>query len=295
MRPTPRALAAAGLAALIARQALARPPRHGSWQVTNYRGRPVTRWGGAALAQGIVGGAVGLILSRRTAPPERRVLTATALAAAGAGVLGAVDDLAGTTSSKGLAGHLSALRHGELTTGAIKVAGLGLTGLATAAVADSGPGWSVARRPSAISGLVVDAALVAGAANLANLLDLRPGRAVKVGLVLAGMLPGRAPVVIAGAALAVLPDDLAERVMLGDCGANALGAALAASTLGHGTRRSRLLALGGITALTLASERISFSRVIADTPWMDRWDRWGRRRSDDDLTGDTPADDDVTA
>jgi hypothetical protein len=57
----------------------------------------------------------------------------------------------------------------------------------------------------------VDGALVAVAANLLNLFDLRPGRALKVGLLAAAAVDAPGP---AGAALALLPGDLRERTML---------------------------------------------------------------------------------
>ncbi len=80
-----------------------------------------------------------------------------------------------------------------------------------------------------------------------------------------------------GAALGVLPDDLGERVMLGDCGANAVGALLGlrlAAVPGRGTRAA---VLAVVTALTLASEKVSFTRVIESTPGLRELDRLGRR------------------
>ncbi|MGW0451159.1 hypothetical protein ACWDWV_37955, partial [Streptosporangium sandarakinum] len=206
-----------------------------------------------------------------------RVRVAALLAAAGAGGLGAYDDLYGVTASKGFRGHLGALAKGEVTSGAVKIAGIGLTGLAAAAL--------TARRPA---DAVIDGMLVAGAANLANLFDLRPGRAIKVGLLagaplLAAGLRRGDPVVAAlaalplGASAALLPEDLGERAMLGDAGANALGALLgltAAVTLG---RPGRLAALGTVAALTAASEKVSFTKVIAGNPVLNRIDMLGRR------------------
>ena len=82
--------------------------------------------------------------------------------------------------------------------------------------------------------LIADAVLVALCANLANLLDAAPGRATKVGaaafvlLVIGVGVPAAlvAPAVVVGAALGLLLDDLREHLMLGDAGANALGAVL---------------------------------------------------------------------
>src|SRR5207237_1377017 len=76
--------------------------------------------------------------------------------------------------------------------------------------------------------------LIALAANLANQLDRRPGRVTKVGLVVFVVLaltvsqPDRLEgvAVVVGATAALLVDDLRERLMLGDVGANVLGACL---------------------------------------------------------------------
>src|SRR5664279_3942489 len=134
--------------------------------------------------------------------------------------------------------------------------------------------------------LAVAAGVVAGTANLVNLLDLRPGRALKAVLV-AG-----APLVLgrgsggglvagpAGVALALLPGDLAERRMLGDAGANALGAVLGVGWAAGGGRASpgrRIVALVVLAAVTAASEVVSFSRVIDATPVLRGLDRIGRR------------------
>jgi UDP-N-acetylmuramyl pentapeptide phosphotransferase/UDP-N-acetylglucosamine-1-phosphate transferase len=221
--------------------------------------------------------AAGLATAALVAPGlTGRVRAGAAVAALGAGGLGAYDDLAGSGDRRGLRGHLGALQHGELTSGAVKIVGIGATGLVAAALAG--------RRGI---GLLLGGGVVAATANLVNLLDLRPGRALKAALVLA-LLDGRhastrsdsarLAAVAAGSALAVLPADLGERSMLGDAGANALGAVLGLAVVTAGTGRVRLAGrLAALTALTLASEKVSFTTVIEATPGLRELDRMGRR------------------
>jgi hypothetical protein len=136
---------------------------------------------------------------------------------------------------------------------------------------------------------VVGGAVIAGSANIANLLDLRPGRALKVVLLVAAPLVagGRgAPLsthssraiagAAAGAAAVAMPDDLAGRTMLGDTGANSAGALLGTAFVARYGLRGRLVALGVVTLLTLASERVSFTKVIESTPGVRELDALGR-------------------
>jgi UDP-N-acetylmuramyl pentapeptide phosphotransferase/UDP-N-acetylglucosamine-1-phosphate transferase len=132
---------------------------------------------------------------------------------------------------------------------------------------------------------LVGGAVIAGSANIANLLDLRPGRALKVVLLLAGpLVVGRqgghlstaTAAATAGAALAVLPGDLAGKTMLGDTGANSAGALIGAALVARTDLRGRLLALAAVTVLTLASEKVSFTKVIESSPWLRAIDALGR-------------------
>ncbi len=250
------------------------------WTRTNHRGEPVTLLEGPAAA---VAGAVAACVAAGIPARQRAAL---AVAATGAAVFGAYDDIAGSGDRRGFRGHLGALAHGQVTTGAVKIVGIGATGIAAGALT-GGPA----------ADLAVNSALVAGTANLLNLFDLRPGRAIKV--VLAAGLPVAAsqlairqagpgaterPATAAaaaaaplGAALALLPEDLGERAMLGDAGANALGAMLGAAAAGGLSRRSRVAMLAAVTALTAASEVVSFTKVIERTAPL-RWlDMLGRR------------------
>jgi len=225
------------------------------------------------------------------------------IAGAGAAALGCYDDLAGSGSSRGFRGHLGALRQGELTTGAVKLAGIGVTGLAASALlggsgrgsapaseAGSGPGGPSAAGsgpggPSALGAadILINAGLVAGGANLLNLFDLRPGRTIKVALGTGALLaaaPGRGRQAVAApmaAAAALLPEDLGERAMLGDGGANALGALLGTAAAVTLPRTARVVTLAAIVGLTGASEVVSFTKVIERTRPL-RWlDMLGRR------------------
>ena len=75
----------------------------------------------------------------------------------------------------------------------------------------------------------------------------------------------------------MLPEDLGERAMLGDSGANALGAMLGAGAAAALPRKARIAVLAAVAGLTAASEVVSFTKVIERTPPL-RWlDMLGRR------------------
>lgn len=272
-----RVLLAGGLAAAAARTAYAelnrRPPGGPeTWSRTNHRGEPVTLLEGPAAAAA----AVAATLITPGLPARSRA--AIALAGAGAAAFGGYDDLQGNGDRRGFRGHLGALARGEVTTGAVKIAGIGATGLAAGVLA----GRDRRDGGSAVD-VVINTALTAGGANLLNLFDLRPGRAIKVTLATGALLGAaspagrRAAAAPLGAALAVLPEDLGERAMLGDSGANALGAMLGAGAAAALPRKARIAVLAAVAGLTAASEVVSFTKVIEQTPPL-RWlDMLGRR------------------
>jgi UDP-GlcNAc:undecaprenyl-phosphate/decaprenyl-phosphate GlcNAc-1-phosphate transferase len=268
--------AAAGVARLAYAAASQRPPGGTkTWSRTNHRGEPVTLLEGPAVAAGAIAGVLARAsLRSATGAAAWRPALAVAAGGAGAAAFGAYDDLAGSGDRRGFRGHLGALRHGEVTTGAVKLGGIGVTGLVSAALAGGSP-----------ADVIINAGLVAGGANLLNLFDLRPGRAIKVAVASGALIgaggsrrgsgPGVAAPLAAG--LALLPEDLGERAMLGDCGANALGAMLGAAATGL-PRPARFALLAGIAGLTAASEKVSFTKVIERTPAL-RWlDMLGRPR-----------------
>jgi UDP-N-acetylmuramyl pentapeptide phosphotransferase/UDP-N-acetylglucosamine-1-phosphate transferase len=201
-------------------------------------------------------------------PPGARRSAALGVAA---GSLGLLDDLAGSSTSKGLGGHVGALREGRVTTGAVKLVGLGVAGLVAARSLDRGH-----RGPGAT---LLGGGVIAGTANLVNLLDLRPGRALKavVALGAPGVLSSAPAAAAVGASLGVIRDDLAAKTMLGDTGANAAGALLGHALAQRLGPAGRAVALANLVGLTLASERVSFSAVIERHQLLRRLDEWGRR------------------
>ncbi|MGW2551941.1 hypothetical protein [Streptomyces sp. NPDC001635] len=222
------------LAAAVTRTATAAlrataPGGRGRWERKNHAGRTVGLYAGPAVAAA-------------TALTAGRVRPAVGAAVLAAGLCGAYDDIAGAGDPRrGFRAHLSALRDGEVSSGAVKLFGISAAALATGAV--------LRKRPL---DTVLAAVVIAGTAHLVNLVDVRPGRAAGAVAVLGtlGLLhdgaAGELSAAAAGAATAVLADDLGERVMIGDTGAHALGAALgAAAVAGWAAPRARGSARGG--------------------------------------------------
>jgi hypothetical protein len=248
------------------------------FQRENFRGRLLPTAVGIIVALVVLAtDAVVAVIAAAGAEPDAAALEGlrlTTITALGFGLLGLLDDLGGAGESGGFAAHLRALAEGRLTTGAIKLFG----GAAVAVVVVA------TREPDSIGRVLADGALVALAANLGNLFDRAPGRTIKVTLVafLVLVLAVGAERELAGVALAVgagaglLTADLRERLMLGDAGANVLGAVLGLGVVLACSPGVRTVVLVLVAALNLASEWVSFSRVIAAAPPLRAADRWGR-------------------
>ncbi|MFI7283732.1 hypothetical protein ACIBOV_26060 [Micromonospora chersina] len=279
-------LLAVGAGALAARYVLREvrsSPSAPALERMNFRGRTVTLAAGPALA---VGAATAGALGAGSAPAGAAAL----LAGVGAGSVGLYDDIVGARpdqkAAKGFAGHLAALREGRVTAGLVKIAGVGAAGLGAAALlaADKRVAAHPRRQRAGAFGRGVDvllgAGVVAGTANLVNLLDLRPGRALKSGMLLGAPLAsgpyGGIAAGAVGAAAGLVREDLDERVMLGDSGANALGALLGVSLAARTGPLGRAGVLAVLAALTAASEKVSFTQVIQRTPGLRHLDELGR-------------------
>jgi UDP-GlcNAc:undecaprenyl-phosphate GlcNAc-1-phosphate transferase len=252
----------------------------------NYRQRTVVAGLGVALAVGLLAWAGPLALFTELAaraawlPRSGIAPDGAAIAAILAGIafalLGLLDDLVQDQGHRGFRGHLLALASGQITGGGIKLLGGALVALVAALLAGAGRPWYL---------MLVAAVVIASSANLANLLDLRPGRCTKVFLPLwlVGCLldptAGAWSAGLAGAAAGTFPLDLGERGMLGDAGANALGGVVGVLLVTGPSWLLWVLA-AVLLALQAASERVSFSRVIDGNRWLRAVDRLGRQNLD---------------
>ena len=189
-----------------------------------------------------------------------------------AGLVGFADDRWGGAGERGFAGHVGALSRGRMTTGLLKVLVLG-GGAVVFGVLEFGVGWRA----------LFAAFLLAGCANLANLFDVRPGRALKfLGVpvvVLLFLAPYGAVLAVAGVvggAVALFHFDLRGRIMLGDAGAAIWGAVLGYLVVTSGPGVVWWVAGGTIVGLTAVAEFSSISRVIEEVGALRALDLWGR-------------------
>lgn len=185
----------------------------------------------------------------------------------GFALLGLIDDIFGDKEHQGFKGHISALLKGKITTGAIKLFGGPIIAFVTL----------VPLMHYNTSNVFLDVIAISLVANVFNLLDLSPGRCSKYAIF--GLIPGCFLFVygsyqywIIGIVAMIMVLDLRERFMLGDAGANALGAMVGFNLVVGGSDalygspfQSNTLSIVVIAialGLNLLSEFVSFSKII---------------------------------
>lgn len=242
----------------------------------NYRGIEVPAAAGIAVLVGIVLGAGVVGFVHAIAPGARTPSSAAAVglpalaAAMGFGLLGLWDDIA-AGPERGWRGHVRSLVRGKASSGALKlVAGVGLA-IAIVSPLTRSFGWTL-----------VGAGVLAMMANVHNLLDVRPGRACKAYVLAAVPMLAiggpTAPALAAGlgAAIAFLRFDLRERGMLGDAGANGLGALAGIGVVLLGSHLALLATFGVLVVLHALADGPSLSKGIDRIPPLRALDRAGR-------------------
>ena len=266
--------------ALILAPAVLRMLSEGGHRKLNYRERSLPfPFGVLALAAALIA-LIPLMLvqvlgSAEVFHPETLPIAVYAL---GVLALGLIDDTLGEPRAerpirRGWRGHGAAVLRGQLSTGALKAAGsLGLALLAMSYLGLSNGRWLLA------------AAVLVLSTNAFNLLDLRPGRSTKAFVLLglgAGIGSGSprslwALGLFVGPALVAGFYDLRERAMLGDTGANLLGALAGLWLVLTLSGTGQLVALALLGALTVYGELRSISELVERTPGLRELDSWGR-------------------
>lgn len=246
----------------------------------NFRGDTIPC--GMGLLFVLIGGAESIAVTLMD-PRSFWILPAVIL---GFGLLGFLDDRYGTRGNGGFKGHFRALfRERRLTTGAAKAIGGGLIALAVGFSSTSDQ-MRLHSTPlaqgilqSTLGNTVLNAGIIALFANAINLVDTRPGRAMKVWWVLLAALLcleiGRVGVMylpwsyfgwilaaMGGVALVYTHRDLSAKSMLGDVGSNTLGAMLGLGCAGVFDTPTKLVILALLIAFNLFCEKYSVSKLL---------------------------------
>ncbi|HOO56367.1 MAG TPA: hypothetical protein PLN69_06065 [bacterium] len=224
-----------------------------------------------------------LVLSVRY-PGMKSFVGQVVLLCCGFGMLGLLDDIVQTREAGGFRGHLSRVggTH-EVSTALIKAAFGLLLSLLVAMIYWWEEGAFMA---------IVDGLIVALSANAINLLDVRPGRAVKgflaaTGFIVFGSLAGAymgfdvkifpvtwvimVPFMVWAVNFALI--DFKCLGMMGDAGSNVLGAMMGLLVVWELSITIRWVVLALLIAFHLMCEIVSFTEIIEKVrvlKWMDR-------------------------
>lgn len=192
------------------------------------------------------------------------------------GFLGFLDDMLGGSDRRGFKGHFGALMKGRLTTGGLKALGGGFIAFLMALFIGGSAGE-----------IVLNTFIIALFTNLLNLLDLRPGRAIKGFLlfliIIVLMAGGKVDLLLIapllGAVLYYFYFDLKALAMMGDAGSNVLGLLLGYLAAAFLPMTFRIGVLLFLIAIHLFTEKYSISSTIERVGVLKFFDQLGRGQS----------------
>ncbi|MGL5694463.1 MAG: glycosyl transferase [Peptostreptococcaceae bacterium] len=185
---------------------------------------------------------------------------------------GVLDDIIGNRDVSGLKGHFKSLLKGKLTTGGFKALFGGFIGILV----------SVSISTNIID-IIINTLIIALSTNFMNLLDLRPGRAIKVYSVimisifitLSGYIK-ILPLLILPNVLAYFNWDLKAKAMMGDTGSNVLGISIGILiTFGY-SFNIRLGWLVFLVLIHILTEKYSLTKIIENNKILNFIDKLGR-------------------
>lgn len=185
---------------------------------------------------------------------------------------GILDDIVGNRDVSGLKGHFKSLLKGSLTTGGFKALFGGFIGIVIS--------LGVSKN---IGDLVINTLIIALSTNLMNLLDLRPGRAIKMYLIIMIVLfltstgfVETLPLLIVPSVLAYFGYDLKAKAMMGDTGSNVLGISIGIIFVLGYSLNVRLLWLVFLIFIHVLTEKYSLTKIIEKNKILNFIDKLGR-------------------
>lgn len=185
---------------------------------------------------------------------------------------GILDDIIGNRDVSGLKGHFKSLLNGKLTTGGFKALFGGFIGLVI----------SIAISKN-IYDIVINTLIIALSTNLMNLLDLRPGRAIKGYLLISivllftlGEYTRNLLLLIFPNVIAYFNQDLKAKAMMGDTGSNVLGISIGILFVIGYPLKVRLIWLAFLIFIHILTEKYSLTKIIENNKFLNFIDKLGR-------------------
>lgn len=185
---------------------------------------------------------------------------------------GILDDIIGNRDVSGLKGHFKSLLNGKLTTGGFKALLGGFIGLVI----------SIAISKN-IYDIVINTLIIALSTNLMNLLDLRPGRAIKGYLLISivllftlGEYTRNLLLLIFPNVIAYFNQDLKAKAMMGDTGSNVLGISIGILFVMGYSLKVRLIWLAFLIFIHILTEKYSLTKIIESNKFLNFIDKLGR-------------------
>ena len=185
---------------------------------------------------------------------------------------GIIDDTIGNRDVSGLKGHFKSLLKGNLTTGWFKALFGGFVGIViSVSISDN------------ILDIVINTLIIALSTNLMNLLDLRPGRAIKgyISIIAIILLTTTGfnkilPLLILPNVLAYFNYDLKAKAMMGDTGSNVLGISIGILMVMGYNLNVRLSWLIFLVCMHILTEKYSLTKIIENNKVLNYIDKLGR-------------------
>ncbi|KXG76819.1 MraY family glycosyltransferase [Thermotalea metallivorans] len=236
----------------------------------NYKGEPIpVSMGLVFIPAAAVNTLILIIFAKQSSLLDYLILLTGVFAM---GIAGLLDDLLGNRNVTGLKGHVKSLMQNKLTTGGFKAAFGGLIAF-TVSIIVSGN----------LLDIMINTLIIALFTNFINLLDLRPGRAIK-GFILSALLlllysfsdAHRLFIIgLLGVLFAYFPYDLKAKAMMGDVGSNILGISLGITSV-YANFSTRVVILSFLILLHLYTEKYSLTAAIERNKLLRFLDQLGR-------------------